>query len=93
MQRLWILNVDWDENPPQEIAQLWRRYLEQLPLLESLKIPRCISVKKLQSCELHGFSDSSESGPSLRQRRGCGHVQSILRYIKYGFILLQHLFH
>ncbi|RVE41994.1 hypothetical protein evm_013355 [Chilo suppressalis] len=62
VQRLWVLNVGWDEDPPTDVVRFWNRYLDQIHLLETLKIPRCVSVISIISCELHGFSDSSETG-------------------------------
>ncbi|XP_049866257.1 uncharacterized protein LOC126366956 [Pectinophora gossypiella] len=62
VQRLWILGVGWDEEPPEDIVNFWYRYFDELPLLRSLQIPRCVTVKRIQSCEIHGFSDSSETG-------------------------------
>lgn len=62
VQRLWLTNVGWDEDPPEDVVNFWNRYLEQLPLLQTLRIPRCVSVRNLKTCELHGFSDSSETG-------------------------------
>lgn len=60
VQRLWVLGEGWDADPPEDIIKFWNCYLAQLPLLTQLQIPRCLSVRSIKSCELHGFSDSSE---------------------------------
>lgn len=79
VQRLWILGIGWDEDPPADVVDFWNRYLEQLPILQSLQIPRCVSINKLQSCQIHGFSDSSEAGYGavvyLRMTDADGNVQ------------------
>ncbi|XP_049871172.1 uncharacterized protein LOC126370378 [Pectinophora gossypiella] len=62
VQKLWILNVSWDDEPPSEIVQQWELMLEQLPTVKSLRIPRCLASPTPVSCQLHGFADSSESG-------------------------------
>lgn len=62
VQRLWMLNVDWDDPPPAEILLKWECFSEQLTLLRSLEIPRCIAVSQVRRCQFHGFADSSEAG-------------------------------
>lgn len=62
IQKLWILAIDWDATPPKDIVEQWDRYSEQLHSLRSLEIPRCLSLDGIHSCQIHGFSDSSEAG-------------------------------
>lgn len=64
IQRLWILNIDWDATPSHEIVKQWKHYTEQFYLLGSLEIHRCIFTEGITNCEIHSFSDSSEVGYS-----------------------------
>lgn len=61
IQKLWILGIGWDQTPPDEIIHTWTTYMDQLPQLSQLRIPRKITCSEAQSCELHGFCDSSET--------------------------------
>jgi hypothetical protein len=60
LQHLWRLKIDWDESLPMEYQTQWERFCQQLPLLESLKIPRLVrTAGTATNIELHGFSDAS----------------------------------
>nr|XP_055049230.1 uncharacterized protein LOC129434322 isoform X1 [Misgurnus anguillicaudatus] len=62
-QELCRIKVDWDEKIPVEIAEQWHRWLNDLPMLSALTIPRCLKPTTA-SCssvtQLHHFSDASE---------------------------------
>ncbi|XP_055589846.1 uncharacterized protein LOC129742027 [Uranotaenia lowii] len=66
MQTLWSLKADdgkawgWDQPLPPSLATYWQDYYSQLPLLEQLRIPRCIVLPHFDSIQLHLFSDASE---------------------------------
>lgn len=62
VQKLWVLDISWDEDPPEAIQRQWSRYTQELPAIASLRIPRRLSVCNPTSCEIHGFADSSELG-------------------------------
>lgn len=62
IQKLWILKIDWDEIPTQDIVKQWESYCDQLDLVKNLQIPRGFSVNKIKSIQFHGFADSSELG-------------------------------
>lgn len=62
VQKLWVLGVSWDADPPEDIKQIWSRYTEELPFIQNLRIPRYLSVSEIKSCEIHGFADSSQRG-------------------------------
>ncbi len=62
-QELCRMKVDWDEELPVDIAAQWHRWLNDLPLLSALTIPRCLrstSTSCLLPTQLHHFSDASE---------------------------------
>lgn len=64
IQYLWTLGLSWDETPPSEVLTSWAKYKSELTGLVTIKIPRCLIPNKFFSCQLHGFSDSSEKGYS-----------------------------
>ena len=62
LQRLWEIKLDWDDPIPEHIYQDWFQWRSELPLLMTVRIPRCYSPSKetIVSTQLHGFSDASE---------------------------------
>lgn len=63
LQRVWRAGTDWDEEIPEEIFTEWKLWVEDLPKIESISIPRCYSQHlKSATIELHCFVDSSEDG-------------------------------
>lgn len=65
IQDLWRSGVTWDEAIPQQIFGRWKRWVNQLPALQNVRVPRCYfpsyNVEDLQTLELHVFVDASES--------------------------------
>lgn len=59
IQKLWELKLTWDESVPENISSQWVTFRSELPLLESLQIPRCVVPSNAVEVQLHGFSDSS----------------------------------
>jgi hypothetical protein len=69
MQKCWKAKLDWDSPLPDELQKEWNSYVEELPILEKIKIDRCILSPphpSSRNCkyELHGFSDASEDSYS-----------------------------
>ena len=62
LQHLWEIKLDWDDPIPEHIYQDWFQWRSELPLLMTVRIPRCYSPSKetIVSTQLHGFSDASE---------------------------------
>ncbi|XP_055588990.1 uncharacterized protein LOC129741289 [Uranotaenia lowii] len=66
MQTLWSLKADdgkawgWDQPLPPSLTTYWQNYYSQLPLLEHLRVPRCIVLPQFDTIQLHLFSDASE---------------------------------
>ncbi|CAG9120009.1 unnamed protein product [Plutella xylostella] len=60
IKKLWQLKVDWDEVPPDQVVRLWRQFCRELPALNEIKIPRCLSVATGCEVTLVGFADASE---------------------------------
>lgn len=59
MQQLWALQIDWDEKPPDQIIDLWKRFQTELPELRQLQIPRLLFESGISRVEMHGFADAS----------------------------------
>lgn len=62
VQKLWTLKLDWDTPiTDNTLLQEWTSFIDDLPLLKTLKIPRYLfsSEKTVLSIEFHGFSDAS----------------------------------
>lgn len=62
IKELWLLKIDWDDHPPQNIITLWNKFQRELPLLSKITIPRHIGVTETCNASLIGFSDASEKG-------------------------------
>ncbi|GFT16565.1 integrase_H2C2 domain-containing protein [Trichonephila clavipes] len=62
MQQLWLLNLEWHEKLPVPVAAEWASFVQSLPVLERLKIPRFVLSENLESIILYGFCDASEKG-------------------------------
>ncbi|GFU47169.1 uncharacterized protein TNCV_61521 [Trichonephila clavipes] len=56
------LKLKWHEKLPVLIAAVWAFFVQSLPALEKLKIPRFVLSENLESIILYGFSDASEKG-------------------------------
>ncbi|XP_058827822.1 uncharacterized protein LOC131687746 [Topomyia yanbarensis] len=78
MQLLWCLKdgngrtLDWDSPLPSRVDTEWRDFHSQLPLLNSLRIDRCVIKPKAVTIELHFFSDASE-----RAYGACAYTRSV----------------
>lgn len=64
IQLLWTLGCEWDTPLPKEIVDKWNTFLQELPVLETLSIPRHLGVSEAINIQLHGFCDASELGYS-----------------------------
>ena len=58
--------MEWDEVLPPEQKEQWKSWFSELPLLEEIKIPRCLKdgSKQITSVSLHTFTDASEKADS-----------------------------
>lgn len=60
MQRLWSLQLDWDETVPQELHHAWTTTYEQLNDINKIIVDRHVTIKNCKEIEFHGFCDASE---------------------------------
>ena len=61
IQQLWLQQIDWDDPLPPSFHKSWDKFLDSLPALEQLRLPRCLA-RTNQPVELHAFCDGSELG-------------------------------
>ncbi|KAK7929669.1 hypothetical protein WMY93_006064 [Mugilogobius chulae] len=64
-QELCKRGCSWDDSLPQDIWQRWKKWLEELELLATFSVDRCIKPADftvLKQAQLHHFSDASEEG-------------------------------
>lgn len=60
LQKLWLLKIGWDTQLPEEVANEFNRFLNNLDVLNNLRIPRHAFAKKCTRAELHVFTDASQ---------------------------------
>ena len=59
------MGIQWDKHVPEPLLTQWHRWVESLPLVTKIKIPRCFrnpSHATTTSVQLHYFSDASNHG-------------------------------
>ncbi|XP_044751645.1 uncharacterized protein LOC123311643 [Coccinella septempunctata] len=60
MQEIWKADKKWDEEIPTEIKTTWNKFKEELPIIESLQIPRWFRYNPELPIQLHGYGDASQ---------------------------------
>lgn len=58
-QRLWLLNLSWDDYLPEDITKEWIQHRSKMKALENIQIYRWIPNFN-QSIQIHGFCDASK---------------------------------
>ena len=62
VQTLWKEGMTWDEPAPVKIADAWKTWQEELPLITKHPIPHCAALQKTRrEVQLHGFCDASNT--------------------------------
>ncbi|UYV73955.1 hypothetical protein LAZ67_11001581 [Cordylochernes scorpioides] len=62
LQRSWGLKLGWDTPLPESMAQEFRTWLDQIKLIELIKIPRYMWNDLIFPTEVHIFCDASQIG-------------------------------
>ncbi|XP_062704081.1 uncharacterized protein LOC134286482 [Aedes albopictus] len=65
LQDVWRSGIDWDEQINESIFDRWQTWLQVLPRIEQIRIPRCYSKGRSfdhGAVQLHTFVDASENG-------------------------------
>lgn len=61
LQNIWRTESSWDEAISPDLTDDWRKWLEILPRVERLKIPRWYGYSsKVEAVDLHVFTDASK---------------------------------
>ncbi|KAF2881317.1 hypothetical protein ILUMI_24857 [Ignelater luminosus] len=58
IQKLWSLNLTWDERVPADLEQIWLKFKDNLVSLNQLKVTRHVVCKNATIVEIHGFCDA-----------------------------------
>ena len=63
LQKLWKLNLGWDDEIPEDLQNQWNKWKYELSALSQVEVPRCHLVHgTVRDISLHLFSDASEDG-------------------------------
>ncbi|XP_043947289.2 uncharacterized protein LOC122817906 [Drosophila biarmipes] len=57
-QKLWLLNLDWDDPLPTKLADIWLKWRKDLHTVQKFELQRFVA-NDADNIELHGFSDAS----------------------------------
>lgn len=60
-QHLWVLGIDWDTAPPDDICSQSSTFQHSLSLVETLEILRFVIADHYASCDMYGFCDASST--------------------------------
>ena len=61
-QDLWKAELGWDDIAPADILKRWNSWVNALPTVERLRIPRCLKPLPCSDVQIHTFSDASQVG-------------------------------
>ncbi|KAL0821094.1 hypothetical protein ABMA28_005724 [Loxostege sticticalis] len=61
LQRLWLLQLDWDDEVPSDVTRAWGRFVNGLSALTTIRIPRQAIASEAIRIELHIFTDASQT--------------------------------
>ncbi|KAH7730857.1 Pao retrotransposon peptidase family protein [Aphelenchoides avenae] len=85
IQELWKAEKDWDDDISETHALLWKEAIRDLATT-SIRIPRRLSADKIESAEIHVFTDGSSQAYGftayLRTREADGTYRSNLIYAR-----------
>ncbi|KAI5630727.1 pao retrotransposon peptidase domain-containing protein [Phthorimaea operculella] len=62
MQKLWAVQLDWDQSLPPHLESEWITFVKELPLLSELQHERHVMVKQSIIYRILGFCDASTLG-------------------------------
>jgi len=61
IQHLWLRQISWDEELPQDLQETWKKLYRQLPVLNNTSLSRSVKIKgEIITIQIHGFCDASE---------------------------------
>lgn len=59
MQRLWGMDLDWDDTVPEGTVKMWKSFKSELEKVHKVEVPRFVLLENAVSYQLHGFCDAS----------------------------------
>ena len=60
LQEIWIFGCDWDEPLDTELQSKIQCWLNEMPILDSLMLPRCLQfMRDAEISKIHTFVDAS----------------------------------
>lgn len=65
LEELWRQKLSLDQEVPEPYSSLWQKWLQELPYVTTIEIPRCYKTQCLSAqatVQLHDFSDASRHG-------------------------------
>ncbi|XP_052873633.1 uncharacterized protein LOC128278951 [Anopheles cruzii] len=65
LQEIWRAKIDWDEELSSDLIVKWKAWVELLPDLQRVSVPRCYDSTRYREnsiVQLHVFCDASECG-------------------------------
>ena len=62
LQQCWALKGEWDQEVPDDVRKCFLRWLQEIQLLQEVKIPRWLKgmLERVVNCSLHTFCDASK---------------------------------
>ncbi|GBO08748.1 hypothetical protein AVEN_35236-1 [Araneus ventricosus] len=61
LQKLWLLNLKWDDPLPSKEADEWLQFSTALQNVNDIEVDRCILLPKPDLIEIHGFADAGKA--------------------------------
>ncbi|XP_043067115.1 uncharacterized protein [Drosophila bipectinata] len=83
--------LDWDDMLPESLAARWQRYLEHLPEVQHIRIPRWFGCdfSNVISLQLHMFSDGSSLAWKTFVANRIGSIQEVSSASQWGHVSTQ----
>ncbi|GBM16942.1 hypothetical protein AVEN_267331-1 [Araneus ventricosus] len=61
LEKLWLLNLKWDDLLPAKEADEWQQFSSALQNVNDIEVDRCILLPKPDLIEIYGFVDAIEA--------------------------------
>ena len=59
LQKLWEIQLDWDESIPQCLETDWQNFKVELSQVDTINVPRFVVTTLNSIIQIHGFADAS----------------------------------
>ncbi|GBM83836.1 hypothetical protein AVEN_94666-1, partial [Araneus ventricosus] len=61
LQKLWLLNLKWDDPLSSKEAEEWLQFSTALQNVNDIEVDRCILLPKPDLIEIHGFANAGKA--------------------------------